>query len=199
MFEEEKRRMRQTYLALREALRRGEAEPFAANVLAAFGEAKSFFVYLSVGSEVPTGGVIKSLLSRGKRVCVPRVANGRMASVPLTDKLVRGAFGIPQPPEGEEETCEVALVPLLAADPWGNRLGYGGGYYDRYFAEHGKVLRAGLCFFGQIAESVPHGAGDVPLDALVTERGTFRLTEEGRACIITEKRKEHAERDTQET
>lgn len=146
------------------------AEAFVPRVLGAFGEFLSFFVYLSFGSEVGTGPLIHSLLEAGKRVCVPRLERGEMRSVPLTDKLVREPHGFLQPDEGEEQTCEVAITPLLAVDAEGFRLGYGGGYYDRYFAAHPQVLRVGLGFEAQLSARLPRGMGDIPLHALVTER-----------------------------
>ena len=94
-----------------------------------------------------------------------------MRCVPLTDKLKAGKFGIPEPEEGEERTCEVALCPLLAFDEGGYRLGYGGGYYDRYFALHPEVLRVGLAYAGQAVAALPHGEYDVRLDAVITEEG----------------------------
>ena len=54
-----------------------------------------------------------------------------------------------QPPHGEDKPCEVALTPLLAYDERGHRLGYGGGYYDAYFAARPEILRVGLAYAGQ--------------------------------------------------
>lgn len=131
----------------------------------------SFFVYLSIGSEVSTKEIIERLLAAGKRVCVPRVAGREMICVPYTEAVEKGAFGIMQPIGGEECECEVALVPLLAADRQGVRLGYGGGYYDRYFARHPNVLRVGLAYGGQVVDRLPREETDCPLHALITEDG----------------------------
>ena len=89
------------------------------------------------------------------------------------DKLEKGAFGIFQPQYGEEETCEVAIVPLLATDGQGNRLGYGGGYYDKYFSAHPHVLRVGICYAGQVISAIPAEMTDMRLHYLLTERGMF--------------------------
>lgn len=97
-----------------------------------------------------------------------------MKSVRLTLPLVEGKFGILQPQNGQEETAQIALVPLLCADRQGNRLGYGGGYYDRYFAAHPSVLRIGVAYEGQFVSSVPTEETDLPLDGFVTESGVFR-------------------------
>lgn len=132
---------------------------------------RSFFLYLSVGTEAGTELILEGLLAADKPVCAPRVTGGEMRSVPYAEPLSAGKFGISEPPCGEETECEVALAPLLAADGEGNRLGYGGGYYDRYFLAHPAVLRVGLCYEGQLLPRVPHGEGDVPLDAVLTEKG----------------------------
>ncbi len=168
----EKSELRKKFKTLRAQLKDGERDSrIAKNALAAFGENASFFVYLSFGTEVSTAELIKELRARGKAVCVPRIAGGEMLCVPLSDRLKAGAFGIFEPEEGEERTCEVALCPLLAVDEAGYRLGYGGGYYDRYFASHPEVLRVGLCYRGQVVKKLPHGAHDARLDAIVTEDG----------------------------
>lgn len=135
-----------------------------------FWSGESFFVYRSVRSEASTEKIIASLRAAGKRVCVPRVSGGVMTAV-REEGETELAFGIPQPVSGEDEPCAVALVPLLAFDSDGYRLGYGGGYYDRYFAAHPNVLRIGLAYEGQAVERLPRDGFDVPLHAVVTERG----------------------------
>lgn len=99
-----------------------------------------------------------------------------MIAAEWSEKTERGAFGILQPAQGEDVPCEVALVPLLAYDAAGNRLGYGGGYYDRYFSAHPNMLRVGLCYAGQAVDAVPKEETDVPLHAIITELGVRFFT-----------------------
>lgn len=165
--------MREFYKAKREIVRSAQkdkqiAEAFLSSPFAHYG---SFFVYLSFGTEAATDGLIASLQERGKLVCVPRLSGKEMSSVPLRKPLKRNTLGVLQPESGEETTCEVALTPLLAVDRDGFRLGYGGGYYDRYFSAHPDVLRVGLCFAGQAVARLPREETDVPLDAVITEYG----------------------------
>ncbi len=168
----EKAALREKFKKLRAGLKSAEKDGrIAENALAAFAEKSSFFVYLSLPAEAGTAALIEELSARGKTVCVPRIVGGEMLCVPLSDKLKSGAFGISEPEEGEEKTCEVALCPLLAFDEAGYRLGYGGGYYDRYFALHPEVLRVGLAYEGQAIGSLPHERHDARLDAVVTESG----------------------------
>lgn len=142
-------------------------------------EAESFFVYLSVGTEADTRGLIEELLRRGKRVCVPRIAGEVMLAVPYGE-LSEGAFGIPAPAKGEDTPCEVALVPLLAFDRKGDRIGYGGGFYDRYLASHPETKRIGYAYAGQETKEIRAEGGDVPLDGLLTEFGLLSFAEESR-------------------
>ncbi len=164
---------REEYKRIRAGLRSAEGDGrIALHALAAFAEGHtSFFLYLSRGTEAGTAALLEGLRRLGKRVCAPRIAGGEMLCVPLTDRLKKGPFGILEPEGGEEETCDVAFCPLLAFDKEGYRLGYGGGYYDRYFAAHPQVLRVGLAYEGQAADKLPREGHDVRLDALVTERG----------------------------
>lgn len=95
--------------------------------------------------------------------------------------LVEGRFGIPVPePEAEAVTPDVALVPLLAFDGEGRRLGYGGGYYDRTLAglrRAGRGLLAiGVAYAAQSCDHVPTHEGDERLDWVVTEQGAVRFS-----------------------
>ena len=171
----EKKELGKRYKALRESLKTAEKDiKIAERALEEFGGHESFFIYLSFNSEVGTEELIKSLQAKHKKICVPRIEGKEMLSVPLTDKLEAGAYGILEPAEGEEEVCQVVFTPLLAADGQGYRLGYGGGYYDRYFTAYPKVIKVGLAYSGQLTDKLPHEEGDVPLDFLVTETGVYR-------------------------
>ncbi len=138
--------------------------------------ARSFFVYASFQSEVDTTGIIARLLQRKKQVCVPRtLGDGVMLAVPHSEDTEKDKYGIVQPKSGEDTQCDVALVPLLSADKKGNRLGYGGGYYDRYLSSRPNALRVGVCYFGQIVESLVGESWDEPMDMLLTEEGLIPI------------------------
>ena len=99
------------------------------------------FAYLSVDRECDTRRIVDQLLQEGRRVALPRSRKGGVMDFALYDgALTEGMYGIPQPPD-EAETVEpgesdLILVPALCCDVHGVRLGHGGGYYDRYLAEH---------------------------------------------------------------
>ena len=105
---DEKKTLRTRMKEVRAGLKSPEKDkPIEENVLSAFGEEESFFVYLSFGSEVATEGIVRALLARGKKVCVPLVEGGVMRSVPYREPLEAGAYGILQPEGGEETACLV--------------------------------------------------------------------------------------------
>ena len=128
-------------------------------------------VYLSFSSEAPTDGLIERLLEKGYKVCCPRIENGALCAVEYGEDLTLSEFGIREP-VGQAYTgkIDVAITPLLAVDGEGNRLGYGGGYYDRYFKNKPQVERMGYCYECQLVKSVPTETGDERLDMVVTEK-----------------------------
>lgn len=169
----QKRELRASFQALRNRLCSSERDAAIAR-RALNTDGRSFFIYLSVGAEVDTRQIIDSLLAAGKTVCVPRIVRNKMSAVRYSGgELPKGAFGIPAPICGEDMPCDVAFVPLLAADEEGYRLGYGGGFYDRYFAEHPDIKRVGLAYSFQIVKSLPRSGTDVPLHAIITEETTL--------------------------
>ena len=134
--------------------------------------------YWPMREELDPRPLMLALAARGLRLCLPAVvANGRPLSfrawVP-GDTLVEARFGTQVPRETAEVlTPDVLLVPLLAFDRQGYRLGYGGGFYDRTLAAlrgDRTVLAVGIAYAGQEVAAVPVEATDQQLDALVTER-----------------------------
>lgn len=169
---DEKKQLRRKYLAARRQLKAAEKDRALKErfLSSPFAAADSFFLYLSYRDEADTLALADELLARGKRVCCPRTEGAAMRSVRYRLPLGRDKLGILQPPDGEEETCKIALVPLLAADERGTRLGYGGGYYDRYLSAHPEIVRVGYAYDGQIVTELPAEETDIPLDAVVTDK-----------------------------
>lgn len=135
-------------------------------------------VYLAMGHEFDTRPLLKRLVRRQCVTCLPVIA---APDAPLFfrawkpgDPLEAGPHDIPAPPVSAAPVRpQVVIVPLLAFDAAGHRLGQGGGYYDRTLpalrADGGPLLAVGLGFDCQRVEAVPHDALDVPLDKIVTE------------------------------
>ncbi len=131
---------------------------------------ESFFIYNSFGTEANTKKIITQLLKTGKLVFLPRVEGREMFAVQYSgEPLVAGKYGIDEP-RGEKslKSAEVCILPLLAADKQFYRLGYGGGFYDRYLSA-ATMLKVGICFDYQITDGVPHEEHDVLLDAIITD------------------------------
>lgn len=173
---EEKGLLRVQFKALRKTLKSPERDNaiLQSFLSSPFFKRTSFFVYHSVSTEADTLQIIKALLNAGKEVLLPRIEKGEMFSVPYS-KDTELVFSIPQPKSGKERPAEVILTPMLAFDNKGYRLGYGGGYYDKYFKEH-TGLRVGLAYGGQAVENLPHDRFDVPLHAVITEAGVRYFT-----------------------
>lgn len=131
----------------------------------------SYFVYLSYSSEAPTDKLVEALTERGARIYAPRIENGQMQTARLGENMALSPLGLREPVgKSFDGDISVAVVPLLAVDEKGNRLGYGGGYYDRYLALHPATLKIGYCFDFQVLKEVPTAETDVKLDKIVTDR-----------------------------
>jgi 5-formyltetrahydrofolate cyclo-ligase len=142
--------------------------------------------YRALADEADPSELLNILRMRGCELCYPRVhMKGRPLwfHVPVAQEpWLPGAFGIPEPRlDWPRAFPSVLLVPLLAFDGTGYRLGYGGGYYDRTLAQfraERAVTAIGIAFAGQEVPSVPHDSSDERLDMLVTERGVRRFRQQ---------------------
>jgi 5-formyltetrahydrofolate cyclo-ligase len=137
--------------------------------LAAFEPYESFFIYNSFGSETRTDLIISALIERGKKVYLPRVEKSEMVAVPYGE-CKKGEFGIEEPlgkPFNGE--IDVTVIPLLAVNDRGFRIGYGKGFYDRYLKSR-KTKKVGLGYSIQIADFL-EDEWDIPLDEYICEKG----------------------------
>ena len=141
------------------------------NFLAAFSTYDSFFIYNSFSSEADTKGIINALKSLNKRIYLPRVEGDFMVTAPIGD-IKAGSFGIEEPlAPAYEGDIEVTVIPLLAVNGKGYRIGYGKGYYDRYLKDK-HTLKIGLGYSFQI-EDFKADEWDIPLDMFVCEKGIY--------------------------
>ncbi len=143
----------------------------------AFRECETFLTFVSKPIEVNTSGIINAAFRLGKRVAVPRCVAGTREMefyfISSYDDLVPGAYGLSEP---DPERCERAtefnnafcLVPSIAFDVSGYRLGFGKGYYDRFLSRFdGKT--SGACYSSCVCDCLPHGKYDRRSDMLATE------------------------------
>ena len=195
--------LRKTVLSLRDALpesRRGDQSKVITDSileLPAFRAARVVMAYVSIGSELQTGRLLQAVLDDAKVLVLPKVNKlshelDLYRVRDLTAELVSGVWGIREP---NPELCEsisgqesdFILVPGVAFDSEGDRLGYGGGYYDRLLASIAAtpVLVAGA-FSIQIVAQVPTGPNDRPVDLVVTECGEFGRLAQAKADLRRE-------------
>ncbi|HOI59513.1 MULTISPECIES: 5-formyltetrahydrofolate cyclo-ligase [unclassified Methanoculleus] len=140
-------------------------------------------VYVAKAPEVETSGLIADLNRRGVRVVVPIIEREtcslRLSYLPDPAALSPSTFNVPEPIGHElparPEEIEVVIIPMLAFDAEGNRLGYGAGYYDRFLSRYPHPQKIGIAFSCQQTPSVPVDENDVKMDWIVTEKGTTRL------------------------
>lgn len=149
-----------------------------------FQTCKRLFTYVSIDDEVNTRDIIQIAFNYGKKVTVPKTHPSERVmqfyEITSLDDLKQGQHGLLEPDDVPEKrvtdmTEAVCLVPGLCFDGYGNRLGYGGGYYDRFLKDFSGVT-VGLCRSVQLFEGkLPCEANDVPVMIIVTEYGHIRL------------------------
>lgn len=133
-------------------------------------------LYASFGSEISTVSLIKQLLANGKRIALPRCESSGIMTFHIIDSpecLSEGKYGIYEP-SGSLESPAItkntsAVVPGLAFTEKGFRLGYGGGYYDRFLSKFPFVYTVGVVYEELIAESLPSLPHDITVNAIATE------------------------------
>ncbi len=172
--------------ALEQSAREKAAQAICAHIEAwrLFQNAGTVLTYLPMRGEVDLRPLLKS--HPEKRWLVPRILpdEGHRMSLHRYDPahLVRHAFGMEEPdaslPEIPAEEVELVLVPGLAYDPQGWRLGYGGGYFDRFLRDFAGVS-LGIVYQALLLETLPHSEHDWPVDWIVTEAGLFKAISAG--------------------
>ena len=137
-----------------------------------YRNARTIYGYLPYNQEVRTVPILERALADGKRVAVPKVYADEMRFIYLTDlSLVEtGYSGIPEPiadgPEGDDPTALV-LMPGLAFTREGQRIGYGGGFYDKFLAAEPNHPTVALCYDFQIVEQLPTEEYDIPVHEVI--------------------------------
>ena len=135
--------------------------------------ADTVMVFCGVGREPDTDELIRTLLEQGQRVALPVcLPQRKMEARIITDEsqLAPNRYGIPEPdgmgPLAEPEEIGAVLVPNIMCDRKGFRLGYGGGYYDRWLAGYGGFTAA-VCPMERLTDELPHDEFDVPVQMVI--------------------------------
>ena len=128
--------------------------------------------YLPYNQEVRTWPILRQALADGKQVAVPKVYGDEMKFIYLTDltQVATGYAGIPEPiadgPVAEQQDALV-LMPGLAFDPQGHRIGYGGGFYDKFLSREPKHPTVALCYEFQMVDHLETEQFDIPVNTVI--------------------------------
>ena len=177
----DKKALRREISQKKRAMQSEEIEAYSRELAEALYEteyykrASALYAYLPYNQEVHTWQILERAKADGKRVAVPKVYGDVMRFLWLDDfsQVAPGAYSIPEPtfdePIANDETALV-LMPGLAFDPQGHRVGYGGGFYDKYLAAHPKHPLVALCYPFQMFPQLDVDAHDIPVDLVLCAR-----------------------------
>jgi 5-formyltetrahydrofolate cyclo-ligase len=187
-----KRAVRAEVRAARDALSADERARLSALIadramgLPELERAEVVMAFWSFGSEVDTAPLLRGLHERGRDVALPRIADGDLEPRVYTegDPLAETSFGALEPTDGrvlEPTGIDVVVTPAVAFDRDGRRVGYGGGFYDRFFLRaRPDAVRLGIAFGIQVVEhDLPGGRFDLRVDVIVTESEVVRCRRDG--------------------
>ena len=141
-----------------------------------YKEAGLIFIFVGTSKEIETIPLIEKALEEGKRVAVPKcIRKGEMIAkeIKSVNDLVIGKYNILEPNDSclvvDKKEIDLGIIPCLAADICGNRLGHGGGYYDRYLkdADFECIL---VCFDKTILEKIPVDTHDIRFKKIITDK-----------------------------
>ena len=144
-----------------------------------YKKASVIFTFVSFGGEVDTHEIINRALSDGKIICVPKIKS-KLTGIEIfrinsLAELKPGYYGILEPlekcPKVDSKNIDLVIMPGVAFDRQGGRIGYGAGFYDRFLSEmNRKVDKLALSYCFQVLENVPIDEFDVPIDGIITEK-----------------------------
>jgi 5-formyltetrahydrofolate cyclo-ligase len=140
-------------------------------------------VYVSKPLEVDTHCLLQELLKKRRRIVVPIIEKEtktlRLSYLTDPGHLVSSTFQVMEPIGNERsarpEDVKAVIVPMLAFDDRGHRLGYGAGYYDRFLCNYPHITKIGLAFSCQHTQEVPADANDIGMDFIITEEGILNF------------------------
>ncbi|MBQ2904422.1 MAG: 5-formyltetrahydrofolate cyclo-ligase [Clostridia bacterium] len=179
--------LRKLYKSVRDSISSKEKTEFDSRIFtlltnsSIYRDADLLLIYVSFGSEADTFAVIGQALGSGKRVAVPFCSGDVMEFYELftIDSLEIGKFGIPTViPDKNNAVIDFAgslcIMPALSFDKSGSRLGYGGGYYDRFLCDK-DIVKVGLCYERCLSCGLPSEKHDVKADYILTENRFMKL------------------------
>jgi len=170
----DKKSLRKIALEKREAIdSSAAAEKFTQNFIDNVALPKNSIIatYMPIKNELDVGFLCAILQDAGHILCLPHIEGAEMQfyEYKIGDELRANKFGIFEPLSSTKQVePSVIIVPMLAFDRSKNRLGYGGGYYDKYL-QNSTALKVGAAFAAQEIEQIPHEPHDAKMDIIVTD------------------------------
>lgn len=180
-----KSEIRKKIMAVKKSMTESQINELSSIIAGRLTETKQYIdnenilIYVSYNQEVKTMSMITEGIKAGKHIYVPKVLNGKMSKymefirIYSLDELTPGYMGIMEPASNEYSVLDKGLVvmPGIAFDTQRNRIGYGGGFYDRYLKEHTKKFyKTAVCFDYQIVDNIPAEEFDIRPDMIITDR-----------------------------
>ncbi|MBE6985928.1 MAG: 5-formyltetrahydrofolate cyclo-ligase [Ruminococcaceae bacterium] len=137
-----------------------------------YRQATTIYGYLPYNQEVRTVPMLEQALAEGKRVAVPKVYGDEMRFLYIDDlsRVEKGYAGIPEPVDDEpvaKDPTALVLMPGLAFDKAGHRIGYGGGFYDKFLSAEPDHPTLALCYGFQMLDELPTEEFDIPVDCVL--------------------------------
>lgn len=183
-----RRQLRNCLLAIPDAVRKAKSRKACQNLIATdqFQHASIIMMYLSLPHEVDTAEAILHAWQLGKTVAVPKISWQQRHMIPvrinsLETGFSTGVWGLKNPTAGVPipfGQIDLVVTPALGYDRRGNRLGRGGSFYDRFFANKDvSASRCGFAFAEQVVDSIPVTDSDEPVHFLVTDEGVIHCDE----------------------
>lgn len=173
-----KQELRKSIRARKRAMSLDEIESRSAKLLELFTateeyqNAKTLYGYMPYNQEVRTVPILQKALEDGKQVAVPKVYGDDMKFLYITnfEDFAKSEFGIPEPVADEpiaQDEIALVLMPGLAFDPAGHRIGYGGGFYDKFLSAEPNHPTVALCYEFQVLPQLETEEFDIPVDKVI--------------------------------
>lgn len=188
-----KKARRERYRALRKSFSPEEKAEKDANILnkilssGLYRESRTLLCYVSTEEEIDTHALIRQAVADGKQVAVPYCISGtremQFYRISSLEELVPRTFGVLEPVAREENKLvdysgSICILPGIVFDRYGYRLGYGGGYYDRFLSQHYREATLGVCYEECFVSRLNHGRYDVACKLIVTDQSVRAAEEE---------------------
>ncbi len=179
----DKKALREKFSHIRNSIDIKESDKITKNLINSdiYENADVIFTYVSFRTEPDTYSFINKALADGKKICVPKCNPDKTMKFiqinSLSDDLASGKYGIKEPISDEATSLlpDLVVIPALSCDFNGTRLGYGGGYYDRFLKNIKKTPLAVLLYEKLISDELPKEETDIQINTIITEKRIIKI------------------------